>query len=371
MPPIKTPGSSQPPRSGPPLELLVRKPASTKGFVLHQLESGSVLLRMRPRRKPDVVMEERQEEDGSSVIFLPATGAYLRFSAEERAILDLMDGKSSMQELATVWFMRFGSFNPDRIFGLLTHARKAGLLEVQQSRFFRLPLPDQSRFEQRWGDVDTGFQRLLGWAQSVLNRWTALPFALTILGGLIWFFTTPLPLPPLPWWVWGLAGIGGWALGTLPHEAAHGLACAAFGRRIRAVGIGIRGAWVDTTDMFLSGRIPHALVALAGPAASLSLASISSLLAHLLPYQSLQTGLILLCYTLLLQTFVTLWPVLGVSNDGFHALCDFLREARLDRDSWSALRHGRPRPVHLLWIVGVLCTWIVLTASAIEGLCSL
>src|SRR5205814_2843245 len=56
---------------------------------------------------------------------------------------------------------------------------------------------------------------------------------------------------------------------TYLHEFAHALTCKHFGREVHRAGLGwylvLPVAWVDTTDMWLSGRWPRIAVSWAGP----------------------------------------------------------------------------------------------------------
>jgi hypothetical protein len=157
---------------------------------------------------------------------------------------------------------------------------------------------------------------------------------------------------------WGGVALLAWLLGVVPHELGHALACVGFGRRVRAVGVGWAGAWVDTSDMFPA----HGLVALAGPAASFACAVAFSSAARLLP--GLAPVANVAADVLLAQGLLTGWPFLGFSNDGQKALGDLLREARLGRDSWRALRQLRPRAVLLAYACMTVATFLSLAVWA-------
>ncbi len=274
----------------------------------------------------------------------------------EALLWEHMDGETSMQELATHAFLASRTLDPAVVFGFLARARKAGLVEVTPTGWLHAPVPAGMRAEWRWEDVDGAVRRLLRVAQVVVNRWTAVPIAVAVLGSILAHVALPPPgNGPVGWQALPLFAVA-WIGGLVPHEACHALACAAFGRRVRAVGIGWTGAWVDTTDMFLSGRAAHGLVALAGPAGSLCFAATAAAVARVAD-SSLAS---VVANALLAQALVTAWPFLGWTNDGLNALGDLLREARLPRDSVRALREGRPALRHALYLMAVAGTWTAL-----------
>ena len=365
MRPGSGPGAAIPPAApvrAAPLQLVVRRQGGAGGgdaLEHHAVDSGRALLRMRPRRVADVVVEARElgpEEGGGCVLHVRSSGVYLRLTPDEVVLWDLMDGTATMQEIATVAFLRSRSFDPAPVLQLLSRVRKAGLIELRPAGWLRLPVPPAMAREWRWEGVDPWVKRAREWLRPVLNRWTVGPWALACVAATLWHVVSPPPAPSLPLWQAALAVPAVWLLGLLPHESGHALACAAFGRRVRAVGVGWTGAWVDTSDMFLSGRAAHGLVALAGPAASFAAAAALSLVARWThaPVVALAAD------TLLAQGLVTGWPFLGPSNDGQKALGDLLLEPRLGHDAWRLLRGGPRR--RALWSYGfaTLATWVVL-----------
>ncbi len=342
----------------PPLQLLVRR--SDDAFEYREVDSRRALLRMRPRRVAGLALDERAlgpDEGGGRVVHVRGGDVYLRMNPLEELLWEHMDGETSMQELATHAFLASRSLDPAAVFGFLARARKAGLVEVAPSGWVHtVPVPVAMRAEWRWDDVDGGVQRLLGVVRRFVNRWTALPLALGVLVSIALHVTLPATQAPLVPWASVAVFVLGWLVGIVPHEACHALACAAFGRRVRAVGVGWMGAWVDTTDMFLSGRAAHGLVALAGPAGSLLVAAIAAGFARVAGSSVAQV----VANALLAQALVTAWPFLGWTNDGLHALGDLLREARLPRDSVRAVREGRPAARHVAYLLAVTGTWLVL-----------
>lgn len=342
----------------PPLQLLIRR--SDDAFEYREVDSRRALLRMRPRRVAGLDLDERAlgpDEGGGRVVHVRGGDVYLRMNPLEELLWEHMDGETSMQELATHAFLASRSLDPAAVFGFLARARKAGLVEVAPTGWLHtVPVPVAMRLEWRWDDVDGVVQRILGVVRWLVNRWTAVPLAVGVLVSIALHVAVPSKQPPLAAWASGGVFVLAWLVGLVPHEACHALACSAFGRRVRAVGLGWTGAWVDTTDMFLSGRAAHGLVALAGPAGSLFFAATSAMFARAAGSAVAHV----VASALLAQALVTAWPFLGWTNDGLHALGDLLREARLPRDSVRAVRAGRPAFRHVAYLLAVTATWLVL-----------
>ncbi|MEI6510255.1 MAG: site-2 protease family protein, partial [bacterium] len=127
----------------------------------------------------------------------------------------------------------------------------------------------------------------------------------------------------------------------LLHELSHGMACKRFGRKVRAFGLllyyGLLCAYVDTTETWMvKERWKRALVSLAGPLATLTLAC----LFHWGEYFSLMAGweitarafdlLALISFT---SALLNLLPVLEL--DGYYALADLLDQPNLRRRSFA------------------------------------
>jgi len=138
------------------------------------------------------------------------------------------------------------------------------------------------------------------------------------------------------------------------HELAHAVAVVGFGRRVRGMAIGLRGAYVDTTDMYLGTRAQHAVVALAGPGTSLLLAALAATVACALPVEAVALPRAFAAVGLGI-TLLTGWPFL-LDNDGAHALGDLIGTPHVRTAAWRALRTGKVRPVHTLYLMGCVLT---------------
>lgn len=332
-----------------PLELVMRGEGGS--FALRSLDPGMTWLQMRPRP----CEAHLTEVDGSWVLTTPDRRVYLRLGPEERHLWGLIDGRATVAEIATSYFVTFGALPVSRVAGFIQTLRSAGLVEVEPAGFLRKRFAHVAwlRREFTWSgahDLAAAVWRVLG---PLLTPWN-LPVAAG-LGGLgayaAWIDqrvdpTSLAERAPL----FALALVVHVAL----HELAHAVAVVAFGRRVRGMAIGLRGAYVDTTDMYLGTRAQHAVVALAGPGTSLLLAALAATVACALPVEAVALPRAFAAVGLGI-TLLTGWPFL-LDNDGAHALGDLIGTPHVRTAAWRALRTGKVRPVHTLYLMGCVLT---------------
>ena len=339
----------------PTLEILVRTPNA--GFTLHSLDARTALLRSRPTGRP---ADLTASPDGWVV---RSGRRLLRMSPEELWLWDRMDGTHTVQELATAWFLEFGAIDVDHLARLLQRLRAAGLLGEPFSGLIRRrsALASVLAWEWRWTGVEEGFQALWGTARWAVNPWTApLWVGALLVGGDAWLHLPAAQGGPTRW----VALAGAVLLHVIPHELGHALATTAFGRQVRAVGISLRGAWVDTSEMLLGERWQHAAVSLAGPATSLVLAAFAATCAARLS-GPLGATLGNLADGGALLAALTLWPF-GFESDGYRALC-----ALLGRDTRAAallaVKQRKPQARHLAWLGFELGALALLAIALLAG----
>ncbi len=344
-----------------PLEVVVR--AGAGGFAVRRIDRGVALLGMRLRPRPATLTET----DTGAVLVTPDRSVYLRLGPEERHIWSLLDGRATVAEIATAYFIRFGSLHVSKVTRFIHVLRQAGLVEVVPAGFLR------RRFEHT-----TWLRRELTWdgmhaLASAVHRgigpmftWWNLPLLVAVLGlGVASAVIDARPDPA------GDLAMAGWlALGLLlnvaVHEIAHAVAVVAFGRQVRGAAIGWRGVYVDTTDMYLGTRAQHAVVAMAGPAMNLVVLAAAATIACALPVEvlaplrGLERGalVVLVC---------TGWPFL-LDNDATHALSDLTGVPDLRRAAWDGLRRGRLGAAQAAYVFGTVATvlaaplWLYLSA---------
>jgi putative peptide zinc metalloprotease protein len=125
------------------------------------------------------------------------------------------------------------------------------------------------------------------WFRFLFQRPVLAALALVGLSGSLFFlirlFTGTLPHPdPSNLAAVSLGTVVAIGVQVVLHETAHAVTCKHFGREVRRAGIGwyflMPVAFVDTSDIWLSGRLARMSVALAGPATNLVLAAGATLL---------------------------------------------------------------------------------------------
>lgn len=387
----------------PELELLIRKKPAEDGtgggFVIKSVAADQVFLGMRPRRSAATVEMEHKtipEADGKGYVFrmrIAGVERYVRFTERELFLLRHMDGMHTIQDLACAWFFRFGSFDFDEIRGFLNRARKLGLVEVARPGILRSSRPQRkgqaaaafrllSKLERRWEGVDPAISRIHALTRPLWTPW-ALPLASMLVGaagaagadmataaadtGLrSTLGALSLPLQVIVVLAWLFPSL-------LLHELAHGLACKAAGRRVKALGVTfldrlVPTFYVDVTDIWLATRRARIAVSLAGGGANLLLASITTLAAWPLPPGAPRAGLLLATFTNLALALYTLWPFHGIRGDGYDVFSDLVRipalRARALATLKASVRGRRPEPnpkvrrVLWLWLAATGGSWL-------------
>ncbi len=380
------------------LELLIRKrgPGGESAFEIKVYRPDRAFLRMRPVRRADLRIDENtiEEADGTvHVLHLLDTGRHLRLSASEHAVWSRMDGRHSIQDLATTLVIEHGHFDFDEIRHTLGRLRGAGLIDERRPGLLRLRHTDTgvpvrslarriAELDVRWDKVDGLFSRLHRALWPLFSR-PALPAAVLFGAVGVWQYAVgrwgpTQDLLHLPSWAWALLFFGLVPVFMVVHELAHGIACKARGRRVRAVGITmidhlLPGVYVDVTDMYMASRGGRIVVALAGPLANLVVVAVMVLAADVVEQAAVDTVLWVGADANLALALYTLWPFWGVQEDGYDALCEALGQPRLRERSlaWlhARLRGEAPRQAitagrALLYLGGVAITWLCVVAAA-------
>lgn len=332
-----------------PLEVVVR--TDERGFVVRRLDPGAALLAGRPRPRPATL----NQTDTGAVLVSEDRSVYLRLGPEEAHLWSLIDGHNTVVEIATAYFVRFGSLHVSKVTRFVQTLRNAGLVEVEPAGFLR------KRFEHvSWLRRELTWDGMHELAATVHARLAPLatPWNVPILATLLalgavsaWVDQRPDPSGGFAALVWFTLAM---LVNVAVHELAHAVTVVGFGRRVRGAALGWRGVYVDTTDMYLGSRRQHAAVAMAGPAVNLAVAAMAATVACALPvdwvgpFRALMT-------TGLLVAFLTGWPF-GFDNDANNALSDLTGVPNLRRASWDALRAGTPTGPHLAYIGGTILT---------------
>jgi CRP-like cAMP-binding protein/Zn-dependent protease len=293
-------------------------------------------------------------------------GRYLRLEPEDVALLELMDGRRSVQEILVAHLERAGMFAVERLARLTAAMRTNGffgeeppplyeklralsaqrdLLTAASKWLKRLVLWDIARWSNADRFVDRVY-RLIGWLAFTRIGATLL-ILFGLLGLVLWFQETRLPNLQL------LTLNGSYVLGLLMltvlqvvsisiHEAGHALAIRHFGRRVRRFGFAMYYlfpcCYVDSTDMSLASRWKRVIVSLAGPFAGLVVAAACAVVAWVVPDTVAGEIAFKGASLLVFQFVLNLLPILDL--DGYHVLVDAL-DAPLLRQRALAFARGQ------------------------------
>ncbi|GDX83035.1 hypothetical protein LBMAG42_48460 [Deltaproteobacteria bacterium] len=336
-----------------PLEVVRRGPAGV-GFEVHAIDRGAALLQMRPTPLP----AELKQVDDHWVLVSDDRKVYLRLGAEDHHIWALIDGKATVAEIATTYFLRFGALHIGRVTGFIQILRRAGLIEVEPAGFLRRRFAHVSwlRREWAWDGIHAVAERVWAVIAPVATPWNLPIFAGILIFGAVSFAIDSRWYPASDALRLGLF-LAALVAHVVLHELAHAVAVVAYGRRVRGMAVGLRGIYVDTTDMYLGSRQDHAVASLAGPAVNLALTAVAAVIAVGLPVEHLPP-LRAIMYAGLLCGFLTGWPFL-FDNDAAHAIGDLVQIPNLRGASWEALRTGRVGRVHALYILGCVLSVLV------------
>lgn len=363
------------------LELLIRRD-DDEGFEVRQIPSALAYLQHKPRRLPDPQCELAQlssRSDGRVTYVLKnrTTDRYLLLTEPERFLWERMDGRTSIQELATAYVLRYGAFDFDLIPALIAKLRQADLLTLRPASRLREVLARHHRnpaaraieatlrglehltlSSQR---IHAPFERIYRWGGRLLFTPLCLAVGL-FLAGLgavsalkLWHHVAQVAAPLAQRPILSLVLVKLLLFVTLAiHQILHGLACVHYGRRVREYGFTLLHGFiptffVDVTDIFMAGRRARVVTALSGTLIHLYLGSFYLWAAPQIPPGLLQS-LTAASGVLQLQAFlVSLYPFCFLEMDGYHILVDLLEVPTLKHDSWQFVRHELCRRLVHRW----------------------
>lgn len=380
------------------LELLIRKKEGGGSYEIRTLDPTQVFLRFRPVRRPGVRIEENAVDEATGtfwVLRIAGGEGYLRIGPRERFVFEEIDGEKTIQDLAAAYFFAFGSFDFEEVRTFLQAARDRGLLELvrpgQLARVRSVLPPGRlarallrlSRIDLRWEGADAVLRSLHRVLRPLFHP-LAIPLHLAAgAAGLgLWLehrFSDRFGAAELPFLGWLALFLLLSAPVLVLHEASHGLACIAAGRRVKAVGITFLDrllpvAYVDVTDMWMGSRRGRIGVALAGPLLNLVLLAAASFGALASGDPGLSAFLLVVADVNVAMFLWTAWPFTGMTEDGYDALTDAVRVAALRRRAFLTLRAlaggppapplGEARRAVLAYVAGTALT----LAAAASGL---
>jgi putative peptide zinc metalloprotease protein len=383
------------------LQLLVRG-EDPETYEIREVSSALGFQQSRPQRLPADSWElaevrSRISTQQSFILKNTATDRFLHLSAPERFLWEQMDGRTSLQEIATAYVLEYGEFDFEIIPNLIRKLQRAQLLTLRPTSRLRRSLA-RNRGRRVVKAVErtlVGLERIRISSSSVhgffevLYRW----------GGWL-LFTRAAAVACLALAVSGLlagihlwpdaatvvAGFGGHGLLAIlavkllfiftlgGHQIVHALACVHHRRRVREFGFTflhgfVPTFYVDVTDIFMASRRARVVTAVSGALVHLVLGSVWFLAAVYLPLGfakafAATSGL------LQWQAFViALYPFCFVEMDGYHVFVDVLGVPSLKQDALAFVGTLRRTPTlrrlsreEWLWVAYVVISVVSVAA---------
>ena len=328
---------------------------------------GDVSLR-KPARRLGWALKALQTAAGEDYFVLKNTrsGAYLRLTARQVFLWNLMDGAHSLRDLAVAYYAEFRALAPEGLLEFLGQLEANGFLIAARGDIYQQTARSlgQGRARRMWQKLVRAFtqttfsihnidgllaQFYAGGIFLLYTRVAQVLMALVTLAGLGAFGYHALngnfsllrgangELTP------GLIGLYlAQFCAILLHEAAHAFTVKHYGRQVRRAGfmfyLGMPAFFVDTGDIWMEPRKPRMLVSWAGPYAGLSLGGLSSLLIFLVPSPAWSGWLFQFAFSCILLSFVNLNPLLRW--DGYYILMDWLEMPMLRDRAFGFIRRG-------------------------------
>jgi len=266
-----------------------------------------------PRPIADLERADLRHRDGSpySVIKNPrgdrGAGTYLRLEPEDVALLELMDGTRTVQDIVIANLEKTGAFALDRLARLTASLSANGFFGEERPRVYerlarrralRDPLTRLSLLLRRfitwdiarWNNADAFVRRVYRWGGGLAftRIGAALIGAICIAGVVAWVGEVRAGRHALVTvdgsYVLGIVAlIALQVLAISVHEAGHALAIVHYGRRVRRLGLAIYYVfpcvYVDSTDMTMASRRARVVVSLAGPIGGLLVGALCAFVA--------------------------------------------------------------------------------------------
>jgi len=357
------------------LELLIRG-EDGQGFELRELPSALAYLQYRPQRVAPESYELARLPSGvdrriSWVLKNRATEQYLLLTDPERFLWEQMDGRATLQEIATAYVLRYGAFDFDLIPALIAKLRRADLLTLRPASRLREALARHSgnpaahmveaalkqleRLTVRSRNVDATIGGLYRWGGFLLFSPPTLVagLALTVLGIIgslrLWPDAAAVMAPLARHPILMLFSLKFLLFATMAvHQLVHALACVRYGRRVREFGFAVLYGFVptfyaDVTDIFMASRRARIVTALAGPLLHLYLGGLALWVASQMQPGYLQSFVAASGFIQWQALLVSLYPFCFLEMDGYHILVDLLGLPTLNSDAWHFVRHDLRR----------------------------
>ena len=397
---MTAPGAGAPRRAK--IELLVRG-ADEDTFEVREVGSAIAFIQSRPQRLPEETWElvevaSKMVGERNSILKNTATDRFLLLSEHEVFLWGQMDGKTSLQEIATAYVLKYGEFDFDIIPNLIKKLQRAQLLTLTPTSRLRQALARnrRRRVVKAMETALTGLERINISSKRVqplfirLYRWggrflfTRVAALLCVLLGVVGLGAGISLWPKTDAVFKGFGAHPAWEflavnlflfLTLAAHQIVHGLSTVHFRRRVREFGFTflhgfVPTFYVDITDIFMASRRARVVTAVSGTLVHLAVGAVLFVLAWRAPLASFAQTFFFTSGLIQWKSFVlALHPFSFIEMDGYHVLVDTLGVPSLKSDALAfvgrLLRGRRPRPfrrIHTFWIFYVVVSAISVTA---------
>ena len=316
----------------------------------------------KPRLRRDLEIQTFVRRDGQSytMVKTPVGPNYIRLTAEERALIGLMDGTRTVKDLVVGRFRESGTFELSAVADLVEELYQQGFLDrtydpvvertLEAKRAKRLRVPRWMREFAATRKIEfPGSHRFF----SAMYRWGAKFFfmkpvvivcAVISVAGMVAFFVL---LGEHKYSLIGASAAASVGLlyladyaSTFVHESGHALATIHAERRVNSAGfmlyLGMPAFFIETTDTWMAPRKGRITAAAAGPFIETVTAGIATMLALWLPATAFTLFMYryaVLCYITIAQNLI---PFLRL--DGYYIMMDALEEQNLRERSFEFVR---------------------------------
>jgi putative peptide zinc metalloprotease protein len=381
------------------LQLLVRSD-DEQSFEVKEVGSGFAFANSRPRRIDSYELAEmpsRLRNQRGFFLKNTQTDAILQITERERFIFEQMNGKTSIQEIATAFLLKYGEFDFTIIPNLIRNLQRANLLAPRVSGRLRQAF-ERNRRKRAVKALEAtvfGLERINISSRRVhglflrLHRWGGfLMFTraavvacvlLAVLGGMaaveLWHQADAVVRGFGSHAVSGAIAVKLLFIFTLgAHQIVHALACVHYRRRVREFGFTflhgiVPTFYVDITDIFMASRRARVMTAVSGAVVHLVLGALWFLVAAQSPHGFLQ-AFAALSGVIQWQAFVVaLYPFCFIEMDGYHVLVDVLGVPKLKQDAMAyagALFRGAARP-RLAGEQGLWLAYVVISTVSVAA----
>ena len=352
------------------LDLLVRRDDG-EAFEIREVPSALAYLQHKPQRVPADAYELAQlaarGDHTTYVLKNRTTEHYLLLTEPERFLWEQMDGRTSLQDLATAYVLRYGAFDFDVIPALIAKLRQAELLTLRPTSRLRETLARHRRNPAAKAvettlrrlehltlssrRIHATFERIYRWGGRLLFTPPCVGVGL-FLAGLgavsvvkLWRHAAEIAGPLAQHPILSLVLVKLLLFVTLAiHQILHGLGCIHYRRRVREYGFTLLHGFVptffvDVTDIFMASRRARVVTALSGTMIHLYLGSLYLWAATQMSPGLLQSFTVASGVLQLQALFVSLYPFCFLEMDGYHILVDLLGLPTLKQDSWQFVRY--------------------------------